>query len=85
MTIEDGYYSVSEPTYVGAFPIRTDLEVLYGDNLSPAKGWTIGKIVAINGNQYIRELNKYLRKVGKNSEDDLSPEEIELLYSKCEI
>lgn len=76
-------YITSEPEYVGSFPVRTELEVLPASH-PPAQGWTIQKIVAINGNKYLRLLSKYLKKTGKASEDDLTEEEIEKLYSKCE-
>lgn len=82
--ITDGYYFVSEPEYFGCFPIRSDLEVLPDSNLPPVKGWTIGRVVSINGNKYLRLLARYLKKVGKSSEDELSAEEIEKIYSKCE-
>jgi len=83
--IKDGYYFVGEPEYIGQFPIRQELE-LYPDGIHPeVKGWTINKVVSINGNKYIRLLNKFLKKTGRSSEDDLSAEEIEKLLSKCEI
>jgi hypothetical protein len=82
MKIEDGYYSVGQPEYVGCFPIRQDIEVLPAD--ITVRGWTIGRVVSINGNKYLRLLGKYLKRKGKTSEDQLSPEEIEKLYSKCE-
>lgn len=81
--IQDGYYWVGEPEFVGSFPIRQDIEILPAD---PAvKGWRVESVVGINGNKYIKLLSKYLKKVGKTSEDELSAEEIEKLYSKCEF
>lgn len=80
----DGYYAVGEPQFIGCMPVRQELEVLHIDDLPPTKGWTIGKTVSINGNKYLRLLSKYLKKVGKSSEDELSPEEVGKLYSKCE-
>ena len=82
MKIEDGYYAIGQPEYIGAFPIREDIEILPAD--PTVKGWTIGKCVSINGNKYLRLLAKYLKKKGKTSEDELSDDEIEKLYSKCE-
>ena len=79
----DGYYSRSDSEYIGSFPIRSDLKILNND-MPQSKGWKIEKIVSINGNKYIKLLNKYLKKVGKSSEDELTKEEIEKLYSKCE-
>jgi hypothetical protein len=84
MNIEDGYYAVGEPEYIGALPIRQDLEILHDENMPPVKGWIIEKCVSINGNKYLRLLAKYLKRKGKTSEDELSTEEIEKLYSKCE-
>jgi hypothetical protein len=83
MKIEDGYFSIGKPEYIGSFPIRRELEILPAD--PTIKGWTVNKVVGINGNKYIRLLNKYLRKVGKTSEDELSKEEVEKLLSKCEL
>jgi len=85
--IKDGYigtiYAVGEPEYIGSMPIRQDLEILPAD---PAvNGWTIGKCVSINGNKYLRLLGKYLKKKGLTSEDQLTEQEIEKLYSKCEF
>jgi hypothetical protein len=34
-------YAVSEPEYIGAMPVRTELEVL-PKNIAPSKGWTFG-------------------------------------------
>jgi hypothetical protein len=64
-------------------PIRQELEIIPAD--PSVKGWTINKVVGINGNKYLRLLAKYLKRKGKTSEDELSPEEIEKLYSKCEF
>lgn len=82
MKIEDGYYWSSEPEYIGALPIRQDLEVLQIQN-PPVRGWTVLEVVSINGNKYLKLLAKYLKKVGKTSEDELSGAEIEKLYKKC--
>lgn len=76
-------YIASEPEYVGSFPVRQELEVLPASH-PPTPGWTIEKVVSINGNKYLRLLAAYLKKTGKESEDDLTEEEIEKLYSKCE-
>ena len=76
-------YQVSEPEYVGSVSIKQEIEEfpLY----PPVQGWTVGEFVSIDGNKYLRLLSAYLKKVGKESEDDLSKDEIEQLYSKCEI
>lgn len=83
----DGYigdvYMVSEPEYIGCFPIRQELEILPAD--PTVKGWTINKWVNIDGNKYLRLLSKYLKRKGLTSEDQLTEIEIEKLYYKCEI
>jgi hypothetical protein len=83
MKIEDGYFSIGKPEYIGSFPIKQELEILPVD--PTIKGWTVNKWISIDGNKYIRLLNRYLRKIGKISENELSKEEIEKLLSKCEI
>jgi hypothetical protein len=85
MDIEDGYYACGEPEYIGCMPIRRDIEVLHDKDMPPVKGWFVKECVSVNGNKYIKLLAKYLKKVGKTSEDELSAEEIEKLYSKCTI
>ena len=82
----DGYignvYSIGEPEYIGCMPIRQEIEVLPAD--PTVKGWTIEKIVSINGNKYLKLLAKYLKRKGLTSEDQLTKEEIDNLCSKCE-
>ena len=78
-------YVSSEPEYIGAFPIRQDLEILPAATGEPVKGWTVKEWVSIDGNKYLRLLAKYLKKVGKESEDDLTQAEIKALYKKCEF
>lgn len=73
-------YKVDDPENMGVFPIRK--EILPSD--TPVKGWTVKKWVAIDGNKYLRLLSDYLKKVDKKSEDDLTSEEVENLYSQCE-
>lgn len=80
--IGDTYYSIGETKYIGCMPIRQELEVLPAD--PTVKGWTIEKIVSINGNKYLKLLSKYLKRKGLTSEDQLTEEEIQKLLSKCE-
>lgn len=81
--IEPGIvYSTSEPEYIGSKPIRIELGVLPAD--PTVKGWKVEEVISVDGNKYLRLLAAYLKKVGKESEDDLTEEEIEKLYSKCE-
>lgn len=78
-------YSSSEPEYIGSFPIRQDLEIIPSIMGERTKGWTIKKIIGINGNKYLILLKEYLKKVNKESEEDLTEAEIEALLKKCEI
>lgn len=78
--MNDGYHSVSEPVFIGNFPIRTELEVTPDPNF---KGWIVEECVSVDGNLYLKLLSKYLKKVGKSSEDDLSEDEIEDLLDQA--
>lgn len=80
--VKDGYYWAGEPEFIGSFPIRQELEIL--PQSPPVKGWTVKKVVSVNGNKYLRLLAKYLRRVNASSVDDLSQDEIQKLLSKCE-
>jgi hypothetical protein len=64
------------------FIIRQELMILPAD--PTIRGWKVEKCVSINGNKYLKLLNKYLKKKGLISEDQLTETEIEKLYSKCE-
>lgn len=75
-------YTASNPEYIGSLPIRQDKNIIPSD--SPVKGWIVKKWVSIDGNKYLRLLSDYLKKVDKKSEDDLTAEEVESLYSQCE-
>lgn len=75
-------YTASSPEYIGKLPVRQEKSIIPSD--VPVKGWTVKKWVAIDGNKYLRLLSDYLKKVDKKSEDDLTAEEVENLYSQCE-
>ncbi len=69
--------------FIGNSPIRTELAVMPHD--PSVKGWVVKEHISVDGNKYLRLLKKYLKRKNKTSEDELSREEIEKLYSKCEI
>lgn len=76
-------YTISSSEYIGRLPIRQEESIIPSD--PPVKGWIVKRWVAIDGNKYLRLLSDYLKKVDKKSEDYLTAEEVENLYSQCEI